>query len=230
MFPPSRQEDTLANTNNPFGFRQFGQREGSAPTAGLETRLISSGYTCPVFTGDVVMQSSGTPGYLVSVGSSAGGTAGSIANIAYGIFLGCEYYNANVNRVTWSSYWPGSGATGDVTAYVCSNPEQLYIAQGSTGAVLGSTQIGTGFPCSLLLSSQGNTTTGQSIMTIQSSLPTGLSSNAQFMLVDVYSNHAPPGVNGTSTGAEGWQIGVFQPLNFVRRTLNGVSAAAIVST
>ena len=220
----------MANTSNPFGFRQYGRREGGAPTAGLETRLISSAYTCPVFTGDVVMQSSGSPGYLVSVGSSAGGTAGSIANIAYGIFLGCEYFNANVNRVTWSSYWPGSGATGDVKCSICSDPEQLYLAQGSTGAVLGTSQIGSGFPCSILLSSQGNTTTGQSNMTIQSSLPTGLSSNAQFMLVDLYSNVAPPGVNGTSTGAEGMQIGVFQPLNFVRKTLNGVSAAAIVST
>ena len=220
----------MANVSNPFGFRQFGQREGSAPTAGLETKLVSSGYTCPLFTGDIVMLSSGTPGYIVSVGSSAGGTASSIANVGYGVFLGCEYYNASLNRTTWNSYWPGSGATGDVKAFVCSNPEQLYIAQGSTGAVIGSTQIGSGFPCSITGSSQGNTATGQSVMTIQSSLPTGLSSNAQFVLVDMYSNTAPPGINGTSTGAEGWQIGVFQPLNFVRRTMNGVGAASIVST
>lgn len=220
----------MANTSAPFGFRQFGQREGSAPTAGMETKLISSGYTCPVFTGDVVMLSSGSPGYVVSVGSSAGGTAGSIANVGLGIFLGCEYLNSNVARVTWSSYWPGSGATGDVKAFVATNPEQLYIAQGSTGAVIGSSQIGFGFPCAITGSSLGNTATGQSVMTIQSSLPTGLSSNAQFLLVDVYSNTAPPGVNGTSTGAEGWQVGVFQPLNFVRRTVGGVTAASIASS
>src|SRR6516225_99837 len=124
----------MANTNNAFGFRQFGQREGSAPTAGQEVRLISSANAMPVFTGDVVALSSGSVPYIGSVGTSStngGVAAGAITTTAYGIFLGCEYYNTNVNRVTWSSYWPGSGAQGDVKAFVCSNPEQLYIAQGS---------------------------------------------------------------------------------------------------
>jgi hypothetical protein len=217
----------LANTNNPFGFRQFGQREGSAPTAGLEQRLISSANTTPIFTGDVVAQSSAAPGYILTIGAT-----GAITTTAYGIFMGCEYFNANVNRVTFSSYWPGSGATGDIRANVCSNPEQLYIAQGSTGGVLGSTNIGMGVPCSVLLSTLGNTTTGQSVMTVQSSLVTGLSSNAQFMIVDLYSNNAPPGVNGTSTGTEGMQVVVLQPLNFIRRTITAAAAppASLISS
>jgi hypothetical protein len=206
----------LANTSAPYGFRQFGNREGGAPTAGLERRFISSANTQPIFTGDVVAQSSAAPGYIVTIGAT-----GAITTLAYGVFQGCEFFNTAVNRVTWSSFWPGSGATGDVTAMVCSNPEQLYTAQGSTGAVLGTSQIGLGVPCTVLLSSLGNQTTGQSVMGIQSSLATGLSSNAQFMIVDLYSNTAPPGVNGTSTGAEGLQIAVLQPLNFVRRTITG---------
>lgn len=222
----------MVNTNNPFGFRQFGQREGSAPTGGMETRRVSSGYTCPIFTGDLVEQSSGTAGYIISAGSTAGGAVNAITTTVYGIFLGCEYYNSNVNRVTFSSYWPGSGATGDVTAYVCSNPEQLYIGQGSSGAVLGTSVIGLAVPMSLVNSSLGNTTTGQSVMTIQSSLVTGLSSNGQFMIVDVYSDVAPPGVNGTSTTAEGFQIAVLQPLNFIRRTVTAAAAppASLISS
>lgn len=204
----------MANTSAPFGFRQFGQREGTSPTAGTEMRLISSAATTPIFTGDVVIQSSNPAGYIVQAGSTT-----AITTLAYGIFLGCEYFNSNVNRVTWSSYWPGSGATGDVKAYVCSNPEQLYIAQGSTGAVLGTSNIGQGVPMTVTGASLGNTTTGQSVMGIQSSLITGLSSNAQFLIVDAYTNAAPPGVNGTSTTAEGLQIMVLQPLNFVRRTI-----------
>jgi hypothetical protein len=217
----------LANTNNPFGFRQFGQREGSAPTAGLEQVLISSAYTCPVFTGDVVGLSSGSPGYVISIGSTAGGAVNAITTPGYGIFLGCEYYNANTNRITFSSYWPGSGATGDVRVSVCTNPEQLYLVQGSTGGVLGSTNIGMVVPISITGSSQGNTTTGQSVMTVQSSLVTGLSTAGQFQIVNLYSNVAPPGVNGTSTTAEGWQVAVVQPVNFIRRT---VSVGTFVST
>lgn len=203
----------MANTNAPFGFRQFGQREGSAPTAGLETRYISSGNTNPIFTGDVVGLSTTAP-YINTLGSTGG-----ITNVVEGIFLGCEYYNSNVARVTWSSYWPGSGATGDVRAYICSNPEQLYIVQGSTGGVLGTSVIGFGVPMSITGSSLGNTATGQSVMTVQSSLVTGLTSNAPFKIIDVYSNYAPPGVNGTSTTSEGWQVVVVQQNNAFRKTV-----------
>jgi hypothetical protein len=224
----------MVNTSAPFGFRQFGQREGSAPTAGLEIRFISSAYTGPVFTGDVVKQSSASPPYIVSANSSTGtgGIATAITDTAFGIFLGCEYYNTNVNRVTWSSYWPGSGATGDVKCTICSNPEQLYIAQGSSGGVLGTSNIGQAIPYSITGSSAGNTLSGQSISFVQSSLVTGLSSNGQFMIVDVYSNYAPPGVNGTSTTAEGLQIVVLQPLNFIRRTITAAAGppASLISS
>jgi hypothetical protein len=160
-------------------------------------------------------------------------TGGSTAGIAVpieGVFLGCKYYNTNVGRTVWNSYWPGSGASGDVEAYVCTNPEQQYLVQGSTGGVLGTSVIGLAVPMSVTGSSLGNTLTGQSVMTVQSSLVTGLSSNGQFEIVDIYSNVAPPGVNGTSTGAEGLQIVVVQPLQAFRKTLmGGVSAVLYTS-
>jgi hypothetical protein len=221
------EEAALANTNNPFGFRQYGQREGSAPTAGMERAWISSAYTTPVFTGDAVVRSTTPNGaqYLVSGGSSQGTgatTLGASVAVNQGIFLGCKYYNSNVGRTVWNSYWPGSGASGDVEVYVCTNPEQLYTVQSTSGAVLGSSNIGMILPQSTLLSSQGNTLTGISNMTVTSSLVTGLSSGGQWMIVDVYSNVAPPGVNGTSTTAEGLQIVVVQPNSAMRRTLYGV--------
>lgn len=203
----------MANTSAPYGFRQFGQREGTAPTAGLEIRYISSATTVPVFTGDVVGLSTTAP-YITSLGSTGG-----ITNVVEGIFLGCEYFNTNVNRVTWSSYWPGSGATGDVKCSVCTNPEQLYTVQGTTGGVLGTSVIGFGIPFSITGSSLGNTLTGQSVMTVTSSLVTGLTSNAPFKIIDVYSNTAPPGVNGTSTGSEGLQIVIVQQNNAFRKTI-----------
>lgn len=217
----------MANTAAPFGFRQFGHRDGSAPTMGLDRRFISSANTTPIFTGDAVCLSSAVPGYITTAGSTGG-----ITTTLEGVFFGCEYLNTAVNRVTWSSYWPGSGASGDVIAYICSDPEMTYIVQGSTGGVLGSSHAGMLVPISITLSSCGITASGQSVMTVQSSLVTGLSSNGQFMIVDVYSNFAPPGVNGTSTGSEGLQIVVVQPANQKRRTLQGAVAnpTAFVST
>lgn len=222
----------MANTSAPYGFRQFGMREGSAPTAGFDRKFISSGYTNPIFTGDAVVRST-TPPYLVSGGSSQGTggvTLGTTIAINEGIFLGCEYYNTNVSRVTWNSFWPGSGATGDVTAYVCTNPEELYTVQGTTGAVLGSSNIGMLIPQVTTGSTLGSQLSGQSVMTVASSLVTGLSSQGQWAIVDIYSNYAPPGVNGTSTGSEGLQIVVVQPNIAIRRTLYGASLLQPFST
>ena len=223
------------NTNNPFGFRQFAQREGSAPTGGFDRMYISSGYTNPIFTGDAVVKSTTPNGaqYIVSGGSSQGmgaTTLGASIAINQGVFMGCKYYNSNVGRTVWNSYWPGSGATGDVEAYVNTNPEQLWIVQGSTGGVLGTSNIGMVVPQLTTGSSQGSTLSGVSNMIVNSSLVSGLSSEGQWMIFDMYSNYAPPGVNGTSTGAEAMQIVIVQPNIALRRTLYGAAAIAPYSS
>src|SRR5512143_3180118 len=198
----------MVNTNAPFGFRQFGRREGGAPTAGLERLFINSSDTNLYFTGDIVNRSSANNQFITNPSSAAG-----IINVygQAGVFLGCEYYSPAVGRVVWNSFFPGSvGSSSPCNAYVCTDPEQLYIVQGTSGAVLTSTSVGMGYMPSVQISSLGNQTTGQSVMTLASSAPTGLSSNAVIRVVDLYSNFAPPGVNGTSTGTEGYQVAVVQ--------------------
>lgn len=210
----------MANTNNPFGFRQFGQREGTSPTAGFERFTIASSDTNLYFTGDVVGLSSGGGAGVgtITVISSISGVA-ALANSVLGVFLGCKFFNPATGRVTPSSFFPGNvGSSSPCDAYVCTNMEQLYIAQGTSGAVLGTSNIGYGVFPSLTGSSLGNQATGISAQTIVSSQVTGLSSNGVFKIVDVYSNTAPPGVNGTSTGAEGFQIMILQPNSFSRRS------------
>ncbi len=217
----------VANVASPFGFRQFGQREGTAPTAGFERLFIASSDTNLYFTGDVVSQSSalgGGPGFINTISSQTG--VAMLANSAVGVFLGCEFFSPQVGRTVWSSFFPGNLGTSSApcNAYVCTNMEQLYIAQGTSGAVLGTSNIGYGVFPSLTGSSLGNQTTGQSIQSIVSSQVTGLSSNGLFKIIDVYANYAPPGVNGTSSGSEGLQIMVLQPNAFLRRSATLLSS------
>lgn len=198
----------MANTNAPFGFRQFGRAEGGAPTAGFDRLFINSSDTNLYFTGDIVNRSSANNSFITNP-SSVTGTINEYAMA--GVFLGCEYYSAAVGRVVWNSYFPGSvGSSSPCNAYVCTDRDQRYIVQGTSGAVLTSTSIGMGYTATVTVSSLGNQATGQSVMTLASSFPTGLSSNAVIRVVDLYSNYAPPGVNGTSTGAEGYQVAVVQ--------------------
>lgn len=212
----------MANTFNPFGFRQFGQREGSAPTAGMERLLFASSDTNLYFTGDLVAISS----YSTLVGGisqvSSLNNALTVTPIA-GVFLGCEYYSPSVARTVWSPYFPGNvGSSSPCNAYVCTNPEQLYIAQGSTAVVYGTSCIGLGVTYTTSQSSLGNTLSGISAMYLNTTV-SGLSSLSAFKVVDVYANYAPPGTNGTSSGSEGAQILVLQPNQFMRRNLTAVS-------
>jgi hypothetical protein len=212
----------MANTFSPFGFRAFGRMDGGAPTAGQDRVFILSSDPATFFTGDVVSLSSaslGTNPNTIEPWSASSGY------IAYGVFAGCEYYQASINRVVFNSYFPGNiGSSVIVTAYAVSDPEQLYIAQASTtSGVVGTSMIGWGIGIASSLQSAGNTTTGVSNLALASSATSLTAASLPFRVVDVYANYAPPGVNGTSSGAEGGAILVVRPNNFARNNLNAAS-------
>lgn len=209
----------MANTYAPFGFRSFGHRDGSPPTMGLERKFILSSDTTAVFTGDVVQNSTAVYGTVTQASSGTGLGGGGYV----GVFAGCEYYNATVNRQVWSPYFPGSvGATSaSVIAYVISDPDMQFIVQGSTAAVLGTSVVGWNIGFTSTGASLGNTTTGISNVGL---LSTSVSANSSlpFRVIDVYSDFAPPGVNGTDNTTAG-AIMVVVPNNWTRNTLTGVS-------
>lgn len=119
----------MANTFSPFGFTQAYGGAGGAPTFAQSVRRIASGNGTAIYTGDVVAPVTGSAtGYITQ---SSPGTA----QIA-GIFVGCKYYASALNRTIWSAYWPGSGATGDIEAYVIDDPASRFLVQSS----------GSGFP------------------------------------------------------------------------------------
>jgi hypothetical protein len=207
----------MANTIAPFGFRQFRRHDGGAPTAGFDTLTIASSDTNLYFTGDPVATS--TTGPYITVPS----TSGTIR----GIFMGCEYYSPSVGRKVWSPYFPGSvqtsSGTNDAQAWVCTDPEMLYTVQCSSVATVTSSQVGLNFMLTtgaVSLSSQGNQTTGVSIVTLASTTAT-TSSSGQFRLMDFYSNWAPPGVNGTDNTSAG-NIVIVAPNNWDRKNLTGI--------
>lgn len=209
----------MANTFAAFGFRQFGQMEGASPTAGFDRLLLASSDTNTYFTGDVVSISSQSliPGYITL---PASGTT--IGSPIQGIFLGCEFYSPQAAQVVWRPYFPGSvGSSSPCNAYVCTNPDQLYIVQGTTTAVLGTSTVGLNVGFASSLQSGGNTTTGVSALALNSSTVTG-NSSLPFRIVDTYSNYAPPGVNGTDITAAG-AIMVVRMNNAARMSLTGTS-------
>jgi len=205
----------MANTLAAFGFRQFRRQDGGSPTAGFDTLTIASSDTNVIGTGDVVATSATGP--YVTVLSSG------LSQIR-GVFFGCEFYSPSVGRKVWSPVFPGavqtSSGVSDVQAYVCTDPEMLYIVQGSTNTTILSSQIGLNYGVSSGTFGGANLTTGVSAMTLAST-SFATTNTLPWRLVDFYSNWAPPGVNGTDNTSAG-NIVVVAPNNFDRSNLTGI--------
>jgi hypothetical protein len=134
----------MANTQAYFGFTQYQGGAGGAPTFAQSVRRIASGNSTAIYTGDPVMPVVSTANGYITQGSPGTTTLA-------GIFVGCKYLNTSLGRTVWSSYWPGSGATGDVEAYVIDDPASRFIVQTSTSS----------FPITGTLSTQTSGVQGQ---------------------------------------------------------------------
>lgn len=192
----------MANTlNSPTGgFQVWGRVEGASPTAGLTPVWIASTDASLIFRGDPVYPSTSggtnlSGRYVTSV------QVASYAQPLAGVFMGLEQYQPSVGRVVWSNFYNGSvtGSTGDVKAYICDDPDVMFLVQGSTSAAITSSFIGlnTRFTNN---STTGNTLVGFSNVALESSTIT-VSASLPFRIVDFYSAYAPPAIPAIGTNA-----------------------------
>lgn len=208
----------MANTNAPYGFRNFGHRDGSAPSMGLERLIINSSDTTLYFTGDLVVISSANAG---AIGQFTGGSTSAIP--AVGVFAGCEFFSPQVGRQVWSSFFPGNlgNSSSPCNAYVITDPEMTFMAQVSS-APMTQASVGSNISITLAQSSLGNQTTGISAMTLASTF-VGSGSSLPFRIVDLVSNFSPPGTNGTDNTTNFNSV-IVAPNNWARHA--GVTGAS----
>jgi hypothetical protein len=174
----------MANTNAPFGFRQY-QGTGSAPT--YEQVAVDIAYnTTNIFFGDPVTPTS--TGYITQ-GSSSGGS--SDTQIA-GVFVGCQYLSTAQKRTVWSNYYPGGTdpATGTIIGYIVNDPNAKFIAQTSSA---GATQTNINTTVGFTIGS-GNTASGISAALVNMSTA-GTDATQPFRILSLVTT--PPGANGT---------------------------------
>lgn len=197
----------MANTFAPFGFAQAAGN-GSAPTYDMVRRFITL-TAGAIYTGDpVTSQSDG------SIAQAAPGTT----QIA-GIFQGCYYVSATLNRLVWSSYWPGSGsALANTTAYgyIVNDPNAVFLVQsGNAGSPVALTDIGANIQFAI---GTGTALNGQSGAYVNQALISPSTTTYPFRIIDLYT--FPSGANGTDTTANGnWVYVMFN--NVDTRVLTG---------
>lgn len=185
----------MANVSAPFGFLQIGTASGPpnfATSGSPRPYKIKSGFITPIYYGDAVRMwisgddSSSSAGYITPWINGDG--AGNAAKILVGIFQGCSYYSTSQRKTVENNYYPGSDATGDVTAYVCDDPNSQWMVQASAGPITAAS-IGAG--ADVAATPVPNTTLGTSGMVLGTPTTTV---TLPFKMVNLVSS--PPGVNG----------------------------------
>lgn len=172
----------MATTASPYGLRAVKRADGM-PYAGAVTEYLidPAGEATNLFSGQVVHI--GTDGYLaLSTATGADATTnafpiGTTLRGSVGVFVGCEYINAQ-GQVINSQYYP-SGTTGVVKAFVINDPDVLFQAQ-LDGTV---TQAAVGqntYFAAVQSTSTGNTRTGNSTSALDA---TTVATTAAFRIV-----------------------------------------------
>ena len=148
-----------------------------APPIGSTLIITGSTMTSGNLNGAYTVTSSTTTtavvsnsGATISATSTASGTVTIIVPVA-GIFNGCQYLSTTTKRQEWSSYWPGSGSTGDVQAKIIADPNARFIVQtgnsNTTATAVGLASVGQNISFNWNDSTatgetNGNTASGQS--------------------------------------------------------------------
>ena len=186
----------MANTFAPNGFVQY-KGLGAVPSWDMTTALIASSNSTAIFQGDVVVPvTSSATGYIKQA------TASTVTVL--GIFWGCTYLSVAQKKKVWSNYWPGSDASGDVTAYIISDPSAQFLVQtgnsNTTATAVAASKVGQLINLATAVDnasgkggSAGNTNNGLSTM-YADQYTIGTTATLPFMVRGVVTD--PPGANG----------------------------------
>lgn len=165
--------------------------------------MIAAANTHQLFQGDIVVSLS--TGYIDMA------TPGS-TQIA-GVFVGCEYFSTAFNRRVQSNYWPGSGNTGDVDAFIIDDPNCVFLAQSWTASTNKMTlaNIGNNIQFNTYTNNNavpnGNTLNGLSGNVLNADV-TGSTSTYAFRVIDVpgISASVSPLTQTVGAAANGYDI------------------------
>jgi hypothetical protein len=162
----------MATTASPYGLRPINRVDGMPYAGATQTFLINpAGTGTNIFYGSVVLINA--DGYIaLSTATGADITTNNLGGNgvgAIGVFVGCEYTNAQ-GQIINSQYYP-SGTTGVVTAKVITDPNVVF--QGQLDGAGPQSVLGTNtFFSAVQSTSTGSTQTGNSTSALESTVVT----------------------------------------------------------
>lgn len=173
----------MANTTGYMGFKHIGFLPGYAPDYQLQSKLTAVGNATAIYRGDPVTFSSG---YVIAADAAASAKVD-------GIFDGCTYTDSSGNT-KWSPYCP---AAQTATVYILASPGAMFLGQASNTAITRA-QINSNIG---YVAGTGQTTGGGFSLYTLDSAKIGTTATYPFRLVNLFSDIAPSGTNGTDNSS-----------------------------
>ena len=176
----------MAATASTYGFRAVYELGGLPYAGSTRSFLINpSGYANNIFNGSLVYV--GSDGYLQLVTATGaddttnafptGSGGGAVLTGAIGVFVGCQYVNAQ-GQVIFSQYYPAN-TSGVVSAYVVDDDRAVFQVQAA--GTISQTELGNNvYLANAQSTSPGSTTTGNSNIAVNA---TAVTASAAFRIV-----------------------------------------------
>jgi len=160
----------MAATNSPYGLRPVNRVDGMPYAGATQAFLIDpAGYATNIFNGSVVILNAN--GYInISTATGADITTNNLGGNgvgAIGVFVGCEYINAQGQTIN-AQYYPAN-TTGVVKAFVVTDPNVVFQAQAAGSLAQADLGVNTFFSA-VQSTSTGSTRTGNSTSALSTSV------------------------------------------------------------
>lgn len=114
----------MGSINAPFGLRVTGRLDNGSLEV-FRQYPIASGYAANIAAGDIVALSDGGTATTIIKQTATGDTSADIAML--GVFMGCSYTDPSTGQITFSNMWPTGTVASDALAFVCDDPQALYV-------------------------------------------------------------------------------------------------------
>lgn len=175
----------MSSSATPYGLRPVKRVDG-LPYAGAvsEFEIDPAGYAANIFNGSIVTII--TTGYIqLMVATGADGTTNAFPAGTIGVFVGCEYINAQ-GQLQFSQYYPAgyvAPAGTKIKAKVVCDPDVLF--QGQMDGIAAQAAVGSNtFLAAVQSTSTGSTRTGNSTSALESTV---VATNAALRVVALVS-------------------------------------------
>jgi hypothetical protein len=180
----------MAAIASPYGLRPIKRMDG-LPYAGAvsEFEINPAGIATNIFYGSIVALD--TNGYITLMpATGADGTTNAFPAGTIGVFMGCEYVNAQ-GQPTWSQYYPANvvaPAGTKIKAKVVADPDVLFQAQMNGPALQNMIGANT-FLVAAQTTNSGNTRTGDSTVAVTTAV---VATNGALRVVAIVSPLSDP--------------------------------------